>query len=102
MLIFCQCVSDTNFGRIRSCLHTTLRSRKCIPSLNTNTKLHPPIIHRIIEKGDNWVSTKGDNNPTQLNFEKQIHKDDILGVAKIKIPFIGWVKVGFLMLLGKI
>ncbi|RZD31407.1 MAG: signal peptidase I [uncultured DHVE6 group euryarchaeote] len=67
----------------------------------TNSRSEP-IIHRIIEKGDNWVSTKGDNNPTQLNFEKQIHKDDILGVAKIKIPFIGWVKVGFLMLLGKI
>jgi len=61
-----------------------------------------PIIHRIIEKGDNWVSTKGDNNPTQLTFETRIHKDDILGVAKIRIPFIGWVKVGFLMLLGKI
>ena len=61
-----------------------------------------PIIHRVGEKGDNWVSTKGVNNPAQLQFETRIHKDDIVGVAKVRIPLIGWVKVGFLMLLGKL
>jgi signal peptidase I len=60
------------------------------------------IIHRVVEKGDNWVSTKGDNNPSQLQFETRIHEDDIVGAAKIRIPLIGWVKVGFLMLLGKL
>lgn len=61
-----------------------------------------PIIHRIVEKGENWVSTKGDNNPSQLHFEDRIYKDNIIGVAKVRIPLIGWVKVGFLILIGKL
>ena len=57
-----------------------------------------PIIHRIVEIGDNWVSTKGDNNINQFSFEYRIPKDNILGVAKVRAPLLGWVKVGFLEL----
>ena len=57
-----------------------------------------PIIHRIVEIGDGWVSTKGDNNLNQFSFEYRIPEDNIIGVAKVRAPLLGWVKVGFLEL----
>ena len=67
----------------------------------TNSRSEP-IIHRIIEKGDNWVSTKGDNNINQFSFEYRIPSENILGVAKVRAPLLGWVKVGFLQLINKL
>ena len=61
-----------------------------------------PIIHRIVEIGDNWVSTKGDNNINQFSFEYRIPSENILGVAKVRAPLLGWVKVGFLQLINKL
>lgn len=56
-----------------------------------------PLIHRVVGKGDNY-STKGDNyktNSRQLNFEKNIPKNQVIGKALFKIPFIGWAKLIF-------
>jgi signal peptidase I len=56
-----------------------------------------PIIHRII---DNIVpyQTKGDNyvtNSQQLNVEKNIREEQVLGRAVFKIPYLGWIKLIF-------
>jgi len=59
-----------------------------------------PVIHRIIEienqNGNFIFSTIGDNNNGQLNFEKNISGDRIIGKAVFKIlPYVGWVKLIF-------
>ena len=60
-----------------------------------------PIIHRIVKIGESWVSTKGDNNINQFSFEHRIPSENIIGVAKVRAPLLGWVKVGFLQLINK-
>lgn len=60
-----------------------------------------PIIHRVVaihntSKGLVF-ETKGDNNPTQiitpdLN-ERQISENNIKGIAKLKIPYLGYIKI---------
>ncbi len=55
-----------------------------------------PIIHRIVT--DNPIGTKGDNgrtNADQLNLEKNIPENAIIGKAVGKVPFLGWVKLIF-------
>lgn len=52
-----------------------------------------PVIHRIVDVGDNYYETKGDNNDKQLSSEKRITEDQILGKAVFRIPKIGWVKL---------
>jgi len=58
-----------------------------------------PIIHRIInikEKNDEYVfSTIGDNNNAQLNFEKNIEQEQLVGKAVFRAPYLGWVKLIF-------
>jgi hypothetical protein len=51
-----------------------------------------PIIHRIVSTGD-FYSTKGDNNQYQLAAEKTIAKNQVLGKAIAKIPYLGWIKL---------
>lgn len=67
---------------------------------NANT-LHP-IIHRVIKietiNGEQVYSTKGDNNAAQLDIEKSIPKDAIVGKAVFKIPKLGWIKLFFVEL----
>lgn len=62
-----------------------------------------PIIHRVIKKykeDDNYYfQTKGDHNDDSMNFEKKISKDFIIGKAVLKIPLLGWVKIGFVELI---
>ena len=56
-----------------------------------------PLIHRVIETG-NVYSTKGDNyktNSDQLNSEKVIEENQLVGKALFKVPFIGWAKLIF-------
>lgn len=57
-----------------------------------------PIVHRVINKTSSHVETKGDNNPGQLPFEKNITADQIKGKAIFKIPKVGWTRI----LLGKL
>ncbi len=59
-----------------------------------------PLIHRIIsidyENGVYVFSTMGDNNWGQLDVEKEISEDQLVGKAVFKIvPFIGWGKLMF-------
>ena len=59
-----------------------------------------PIIHRIIdireEKGEIVFSTIGDNNNGQLQFEKRISSNQIVGKPILKFaPYVGWIKLIF-------
>ncbi|RLG12228.1 signal peptidase I [Candidatus Pacearchaeota archaeon] len=59
-----------------------------------------PIIHRIIKikKQNNTLifSTMGDNNNGQLNVEKEINENQIIGRAVFRIaPYLGWGKLIF-------
>jgi hypothetical protein len=59
-----------------------------------------PVIHRIIsikQEGDEYIfSTLGDNNNGQIEFEKRISEDQLVGKARANIaPFLGWGKLIF-------
>jgi len=56
-----------------------------------------PLIHRIVETG-NYYATKGDNYKTnfkQLDSEKKISENQIVGKALFRVPLIGWIKLIF-------
>lgn len=61
-----------------------------------------PIIHRVIEKND-VIQTKGDHNVAQIiskNLdERYITKDEIIGKAWFRIPFLGYIKIWFVDLI---
>jgi len=61
-----------------------------------------PIIHRIIDvneiDGAKVFSTKGDHNPDQLDYEKEISQEQVLGKAVTRIPKLGWIKLFFAQL----
>ena len=52
-----------------------------------------PLIHRIVTLSQ--IETKGDHNTNQLEIEKNIKKESILGKATLKIPLLGWIKLIF-------
>lgn len=59
-----------------------------------------PVIHRIVniteENGEKIFSTMGDNNPRQIEFEKEILEEQLVGKAIVKIvPYAGWIKLIF-------
>ena len=58
-----------------------------------------PIIHRIISEDGNF-RTKGDNNCRIIAFEESIAPKQALGKAVLRIPFLGWIKIVFVELLG--
>lgn len=69
-----------------------------------------PIIHRVVEKVDNkglrYYKTKGDNNAdhgvfSNLN-ENFIASNTVAGKAVARIPWLGWVKIGFTNLINLI
>jgi len=56
-----------------------------------------PIIHRLIEENEPY-QTKGDNyksNSEQLQSEKEISENQLIGKAVFKIPYVGWIKLIF-------
>jgi len=66
-----------------------------------------PIIHRVVDKRQNNsiinFQTKGDNNKdsiknSQLD-EINIREEEIIGKAVIRIPLLGYIKIGFVELL---
>ena len=59
-----------------------------------------PIIHRVVDKNENELMTKGDHNRNQLGLEKNINEEKILGKAVFRVPYLGWVKVTFDQLIG--
>lgn len=61
-----------------------------------------PLIHRIMEiknepeSGGKVFSTMGDNNNGQLEAEKNIREEQLIGKAVFKLaPYLGWVKLIF-------
>lgn len=66
------------------------------------SKMDYPIIHRIVYK-DDTIQTKGDHNARQLETaqvnEKYITKEQIIGKAWFKVPWIGYIKIWFVDLL---
>ncbi|MFH1649684.1 MAG: signal peptidase I [Candidatus Woesearchaeota archaeon] len=60
-----------------------------------------PIIHRVVrtwtEEGILYYETKGDHNERQIQDltlnEKLVRQDKVFGVAVIRIPWLGWVKI---------
>ena len=66
-----------------------------------------PIIHRIIKKyeknGETLYQTKGDNNELSINIfslkEIDIQENTIIGEAKFRLPYLGYVKIWFVNLL---
>ena len=57
-----------------------------------------PIIHRVVKTwdvdGSYYFKTKGDYNPDsypQLG-EDMISEDRIVGVAVLRVPYLGWIK----------
>jgi signal peptidase I len=72
-----------------------------------NSKRPDPIIHRVIKKweedGMYHCQTTGDHNSGSivdrtLN-EKDIHQDMVIGKAVFRIPWLGWIKIGFFNLI---
>jgi len=57
-----------------------------------------PIIHRIISISDNTLTTKGDANSGQLSFELSVKEEQLKGIAKYRIPYLGWFKVALVEL----
>jgi signal peptidase I len=69
-----------------------------------------PIIHRVVRKWQEdevyYFQTKGDNyrtNPGSIRSpyldETRIAYDQIIGVGKFRVPFLGWVKIMFVELI---
>ncbi|MCX8159250.1 MAG: hypothetical protein N3D20_03120 [Candidatus Pacearchaeota archaeon] len=58
-----------------------------------NAQSKYPLIHRIISESP--ISTKGDNNFMQLEMEKEIPKEAVIGKAVFRIPILGWIKLIF-------
>ena len=52
-----------------------------------------PIIHRLIHEQPR--ATKGDNNPDQLPFERNISEKVLVGKAVARVPLLGWIKLIF-------
>ena len=68
-----------------------------------NQRLPDPIIHRVIKidkiNGSYYFTTKGDHNPdllrTNLVNEEDVPQNLLVGKASFRIPWLGWVKIGF-------
>ena len=52
-----------------------------------------PVVHRVTEKRNDSLETKGDNNPQQLEFEEDIRPEQIHGKVFFRIPKVGAVKL---------
>jgi len=52
-----------------------------------------PIVHRVIEKNNDYVETKGDNNKAQIEFESRVRPGQIHGKTFFRIPRLGLVKI---------
>jgi len=66
-----------------------------------------PIIHRVVNKIDNnsifYFQTKGDNNKDSIKNsqfdETNINEKIIIGKAVLRIPLLGYIKIGFVEIL---
>lgn len=63
-----------------------------------------PIIHRIVEVKENgkFYKTKGDHNCGSDSLERNIPAEKLYGKAVLRVPYLGWLKIGFVELLNLI
>lgn len=57
-----------------------------------------PIIHRAMEKTEDGYVTKGDGNPVtdqRAGLSRLVKRDWVIGVAKLRIPYIGYIPLAF-------
>lgn len=59
-----------------------------------------PIVHRVIEKSEKSLKTKGDANQKMLKFEEDIRPYQIYGTTAFKIPRLGAIKIIAMDLVG--
>lgn len=63
-----------------------------------------PIIHRVInvrQKGEEvFFTTKGDHNAASFAFESYIPQEVYVGRAIVRVPYLGYIKIGFVKLIG--
>ena len=63
-----------------------------------------PIIHRIIkisvEDNGKIYLTKGDHNLATGKYDENIQEKQMLGKGWFRVPSLGWIKIGFVNLLG--
>jgi len=59
-----------------------------------------PVVHRVIERNDDYVETLGDANSGQLEFETRVEPDQIHGKVFFKVPRLGLVKLWTMDLMG--
>jgi len=68
--------------------------------VNSISGMNIPVIHRTIEKNENYLETQGDNTVGQHEFEKNITENQIHGKALASAPRIGLVKIITMDLIG--
>jgi signal peptidase I len=63
-----------------------------------------PIIHRVVEVKEEgkFYKTKGDHNCGSDPLERNISREKLYGKAALRIPYLGWLKIGFVELINKI
>lgn len=69
-----------------------------------------PIIHRLVgirqEGNEKLFWTKGDNNPDSIKSlyvdETNIKESQIIGKAVVRVPYLGYIKIGFVELIKMI
>ncbi len=64
-----------------------------------------PIIHRVINVSSEAYQTKGDNGITNRKSrtdETEITNDRVVGKAIFRVPYLGWAKLAFLMLIHNV
>ena len=67
------------------------------------SKRPDPIIHRVVKKwetnGNIYIQTKGDNNRASIKDntldETQVTDQQLLGKTLFRVPYLGWIKIGF-------
>ncbi|MFH1440364.1 MAG: signal peptidase I [Candidatus Woesearchaeota archaeon] len=63
-----------------------------------------PIIHRVVKisskEGNNIYQTKGDHNMDSGKYDENIQESQVIGKGVFKVPYLGWIKIGFVNLLG--
>lgn len=68
--------------------------------INRASAMPIPVVHRVIEKNEGYVQTKGDYNDIQLDFESDVRPFQIHGTTAFKIPRLGVVKILAMDLVG--
>ncbi len=63
-----------------------------------------PIIHRVIEARAGSYTTKGDHNPEPIRDstmnEHDVNASSVIGKSFIRIPLLGYIKIGAVQLFG--